>query len=69
MYYKNMQTYILRTTSGNKNSESSAPSRFIKGESAMAMTIGEKSNKPDPQTVVTTNLKEVTIEVKKEDKS
>ncbi len=64
-----MQTYILRTTSGNKNSESSAPSRFAKGGSGMAMTTGEKGNKPDSQRVVITNLKEVTIEVERENKS
>lgn len=53
---------------GNKNSQSSTPSRSIRGESVMGMSLGERGNKPDPKAVVTTNLKEVTIEVKKEHK-
>lgn len=61
-----MQAYILRMN-GNKNSQSSAPSRSIRGESMMGMSLGEKGNKPDPKAVVTTNLSEITIEVKKQE--
>lgn len=52
---------------GNKNSQSSAPSRSIRGESMMGMSLGERGNKPDPKVVVTTNLNEVSIEIKKQD--
>jgi hypothetical protein len=59
-----MNAYTLQMN-GNKNSQSSAPSRSIKGRSVIGSSSVEKSNRPNPQAVVTTNLNEVTIEAKK----